>query len=226
MSTACVLQPPVGLGLRKDASFSKIIGLRKRAAVPMQSQATVPYNRSFIDKLPSNFPVAQQQADPQPQPQQQTSYGLGDRLSDIWSFIKNGLTMLWHRRGMKEGTLTPEQWRSVQESATALGNNRTLKDLYKWWNGDQQGEEKFKRISGLAGVTQNMPHLYKLRDTFKGGVNPSSLLAARNYWKENNLDPRGLRSTLDYGKQYGYLSDKDYDEYTSNLDNLSTVMGF
>ena len=127
---------------------------------------------------------------------------------------------------MKEGTLTPEQWKRVQESASSLGSNRTLQDLYGLWYGKEKGAEQFKRISGLAGVTQNMPHLYKLRDLFKDGMSPGAISAGRNYWKENNLNLDDLKSTLDYGKQYGYVTDDDYKNYTSNLENLNTIAGF
>ena len=220
MSVACTLQYPIGLGLRKEASFNRVKGLRLHKRADAMTQ---PMNRSFLDKLPSNF-ASVQAAAPQAAPQEAQSYGLSNRLSDIWDFIKHGMRMLWYRKGMKAGTLTPEQWKAVQESAASLGNNRTFKDAYKLWYGKDRGEQEFHRISGLQGVTNNMPHLYKLRDMFQGGTTIKSILDAKKYWKDNKLNRDSLQSTLDYGKKYGYVSDDDYSKYSDNLGKLNAIM--
>ena len=168
-----------------------------------------PQNREQRSSQPqSSRPPAQGAVNQPPAASKPGEYDIFSRMRDIWDFIKHGMTLLWYRSGARKGTLTPKQWKSFQASASALGKNRTLSDLYNSWYGTE-GPQRFNRFSQLGNVATDLQHLHAMKNLGYAG--------ARSYINKNKLDYSRLKGTVDYLKRYGHINDADYHKYLTAL---------
>lgn len=96
----------------------------------------------------------------------QQSYGLFNRFSDIFNFIKHMWTMLKYRSGARAGTLKDNEWAEFQDAAKGLGNNRTFKDIHNLWWGSKEGAERWKKYEGLHDFTKALPAMHRTKAAF------------------------------------------------------------
>lgn len=199
MSLAYALPPPSGLGLSVGKSFFLDNTLRKKASV---SPA-----REYLRKVAQQQPGVPAGTAPAAGPD------IFDRFRDIWNFIRHGLTLLWYKKGAMAGTLSNDQWKSFQNAAQGLANNRTFKDVHGWWYGGNN-KDAWGKYEGLPQASVNLQHLHNLKKHYEA----NGVAGVQGYYDRNKgLSSKGLQGTLDWAKKYGYMNEEDHKKYSSML---------
>lgn len=215
MSYAYAMQPPVGLGLLNTRGSSFLAStIRKRANEESPTKA-------LLRKIAQNTMPTQTAPSAPTSGAPARGYDIFDRFRDFWNFIKHGVTLLWYKGRAAKGQLTPQEWKNFQEASHGMANNKTLRDVYKFWYGPQ-ATQKFQRFSQLGTVADTLPHVFSLKKNWETYNDRGRLRAHyQNLRDTKGLTPEKLRTTLGYARRFGDMSEADYRHYTDVLPVLT-----
>lgn len=149
---------------------------------------------------------------------QQKPYGFFNRLSDIWYMLVDRIKMWWYETKLKNGTLTKDEFSSVQNSAKRLSENRTVRELGKWWNADKYNDAYFDYLPKFVGTAPNMQELRRLHGLYS---NDKSLANKRNLFRYMHANHREITPAMQWGYNNGYITKDQWESYSKGLGDFN-----
>lgn len=150
----------------------------------------------------------------------QKPYGFFNRLSDIWYMLVDRIKMWWYETKLKNGTLTQDEFSSVQNSAKRLSENRTARELGKWWNADKYNDAYFNYLPKFVGTAPKMQELRRLHGLYSSD---KSWANRRNLFRYMHANHKEITPAMQWGYNNGYITKDQWGSYNKGLKDYRTA---